>query len=171
MADKRNILPAHKVRQEKIAGRKIRMPPLNHHHIRLFAPDIARCSHDIERIRRMEPVLRILYFETVVTVVPLFLVKKKFRILHLVGDHLHIVPLRQLPAHESCIMRDTSLVGIYRADQDDFFSHIQVIPSKIMLLCYTTHYRQSCPAAQPVSPKFPITAILFLYPSIGYATL
>ena len=97
MADKRNILPAHKVRQEKIAGRKIRMPPLNHHHIRLFAPDIARCSHDIERIRRMEPVLRILYFETVVTVVPLFLVKKKFRILHLVGDHLHIVPLRQLP--------------------------------------------------------------------------
>ena len=68
MADKRNILPAHKARQKKIAGRKIGMPPLNHHHIRLFAPDIARCSHDIERIRRMEPVLRILYFETVVTV-------------------------------------------------------------------------------------------------------
>lgn len=129
MADKRNILPAHKARQEKVAGCKIGMPPLNHHHIRLFAPDISRCSHDIERIRRMEPVLRILYFETVVTVVPLFLVKKKFRILHLVGDHLHIVPLRQLPVHETRVMRYTALVGIYRADQDDFFSHIQVIPS------------------------------------------
>lgn len=116
MADKDNILPAHKPREEKIAGRKIRMPPLDHHQIRLFPSDIARRPHNVERIRRMEQVLRALYFETVIAVIPLFFMKEELWVLHLIGDHLHIMPFRKLPAHESRVVGDTAFVGVYGSD-------------------------------------------------------
>lgn len=116
MADKYDILLPHKARQKVITGRKIGVPPLDQYHIRLLTPDIVRRPYDIKRICRMEHVFCTLYLKTVIAVVPLFFMKKKFRVLHLVGDHLHSMPFRQLSVHESCVVGYTAFIRIDRSD-------------------------------------------------------
>ena len=128
MANKNDLLPTHKMCQKKIAGRKIRVPPLDHHQIRSLSPDMARCPYHIKRIRRMKHILRIRYLKTVIAIIPLFLVKEEFRILHLIRDHLYIITLCQLPIHESRIVGYPALIWIDRSDQDNFIAHRCIIP-------------------------------------------
>lgn len=59
----------------------------------------------------MEQVLCAHYFEAVIAGIPLLLMKEEFRVLHLIRNHLHIVPFCQLPAHESRVAGDATLVG------------------------------------------------------------
>lgn len=128
MADKGDILFPHKPCQKKIAGGKIRMPPLDHHHVGPFASDIARRFDDIKRVRRVKQVFRLFDLKTVVAVIPLFLMKKEFRVLHLVGDHLHVILFCQLPAHETRVMGYTAFVRIHGADQNNIFFHFPPSP-------------------------------------------
>lgn len=137
MTDEHNVLFSHKPCEQKIAGRKIGMPPLNHHQIRFSASDIARRLYNVEGIRRVEQVLRALYFEAVIAVIPLLLVKKEFRVLHLIGNHFHIVPFCQFAVHKSRVVGDSAFVRVYWADEDDFFTSIHHIFAILYILIYS----------------------------------
>lgn len=168
MADEHNILPTHKPRQKKIAGRKIGMPPLDYHQIRLLPSDITRRPHDVERIRCVKQILCALYFEAVIAVIPLFLMKKEFGVLHFIGDHLHIVPFCQLSTHESRIVGNTAFVRVYRPDEDDLliFSHtvschfhFSIYSENIILYIDCKYlYTKSCLFASASLSSFPATA-------------
>lgn len=103
------------------------MPPLDRHHVGPSASDIARRFDDIKRIRSVKQVFRLFDLKTVIAVIPLFLMKKEFRVLHLVRDHFHFMSFCQLPAHETRVVGYTAFVRIHGADQNDIFFHFSAI--------------------------------------------
>lgn len=139
------------------------MPPLDYHQIRLLSSDIARRPHDVKRIRRVKQILCALYFEAVIAVIPLFLMKQEFGVLHFIGDHLHIVPFCQLSTHESRVVGDTAFVGVYRPNHNDFFTHMFPLCSSHFTKFYDFQFPKTQPAFQDTAschscrfPAFPV---------------
>ena len=89
--------------------------------IRLLSADQPRGADDVEGIGGMEQIAGRLHPEAVVFKIFLFPAEEQARILHLIRDHIHLMPPRQLPVHHPRIVGDAAFIRIDGADENDFF--------------------------------------------------
>ena len=96
------------------------MPPLDNDFVGLHFYNIARYLKYIKGIGCIDKETGSFNPEGIIGIVPLFLLKEKFRVLHLIGDHGNIMLFTESTIHKTCIVGYSSLKRIYGADKDPF---------------------------------------------------
>ena len=96
MADKQRFYAFQLAQQAPITGRKIGVPPLENHQIRLPCQNLLGAFAPVKWIRRMQNISGALHFKGVVLKILLLFAEENFGILHLKRDHLRFELLSQI---------------------------------------------------------------------------